>query len=62
MRLADSHRLAGLSLPVLVEGRVEILVQLAGRVVGDVEQRGLGKALPMTVSVAVNAASLTNPH
>jgi hypothetical protein len=43
VRLADSHRLPGPRLPVLVEGGVEILVQLARRVIGKVEQRGLGE-------------------
>ena len=42
MRLADIDRLAGLALPVLGESGVEILVQLAGWVVGDVEQCRLG--------------------
>mmetsp|Transcript_38549 Transcript_38549/g.63491 ORF Transcript_38549/g.63491 Transcript_38549/m.63491 type:complete len:347 (-) Transcript_38549:206-1246(-) len=43
VRGLDAQRLAGLGLPVLREGLVEILVELAGRVVGDVEQRGLGQ-------------------
>ncbi|MCY1363142.1 hypothetical protein D9M69_498900 [compost metagenome] len=37
MGLLDLHRLVALGLPVLVELRVVLLVQLAGRVVGHVE-------------------------
>lgn len=43
MRLAYLYDLAGLGLPVPVEDGVEILVQLACRVVGDVEQCRLGE-------------------
>ena len=39
VRLLDRDVLAGLRLPVLGEGGVEVLVELARRVVGDVEQR-----------------------
>ena len=39
VRLVDGDVVAGLRLPVLGEGRVEVLVELARRVVGDVQQR-----------------------
>jgi hypothetical protein len=42
VRLADRDRLAGLGLPLLRERGVELLIQLAGRVVADVEERGVG--------------------
>ena len=42
VRLADRDLLAGLRLPMLGEGRVECLVELARRVVGNVEQRDVG--------------------
>ena len=38
VRLIDLHLVASLGLPILGEGRVEVVVQLARRVVGDVEQ------------------------
>ena len=38
VRLADVHRLAGLLLPLLPERRVDVLVELARRIVRDVEQ------------------------
>jgi hypothetical protein len=59
MRLTNTHALPGLALPVLVERRVEVFVKLAGRVVGDVEQRCLSKAVP-NVNAAVNAAKRAN--
>ncbi len=40
--LLDGDVIAGLGLPVLGEGGVEVLVQLARRVVGDVEQADVG--------------------
>ena len=43
MRLLDGHGLAGVGLPLGGESGVEILVELAGRVIGDVEERGVGK-------------------
>ena len=42
VRLVDRDVLAGLLLPVGDEGRVDVLVELARDVVGDVEQRGVG--------------------
>src|SRR3546814_6513777 len=39
----DRHALAGLGLPGLDEGLVDVLVELARRVVGDVQQRAVGK-------------------
>ena len=42
VRLVDRDVLAGLLLPVLGEGRVVVLIELARRIVGDVEQRRLG--------------------
>ena len=42
VRLVDGDRLALRLLPVLREERVELLVELARRVVGDVEQRRVG--------------------
>src|SRR6185312_15812326 len=39
VRLVDGDRVAGLLLPVLGEGFVEVDVQLAGRIIRDVEQR-----------------------
>ena len=42
VRLLDGHGLAGLRLPVLGEGLVELLVQLTGRIVGHVQQRRVG--------------------
>ena len=42
MRLLDLDVLAGLLLPVLGEGRVEILIELAGRIVGNVQDRRVG--------------------
>ena len=44
MRLLDGDGLAGLLLPVGGEGRVVGLVELAGRIVGDVEDGGVGRA------------------
>ncbi|MNN38564.1 hypothetical protein D3C81_1525690 [compost metagenome] len=41
MGLLHAHGLVALGLPVLVEGGVVFLVQLAGRVIGHVEQGGL---------------------
>jgi|GEM_PF-4554795 len=40
---AHRHGLPGLGLPVLGERGVDVAVELAGRVVGDVEERGLGR-------------------
>ena len=45
VRLLDGHLLAGLRQPALGEGFVDRLVQLAGRVVRDVEQRDLDPRL-----------------
>ena len=42
--LLDGHVLAGFGLPVLGKRGVEFHVQLAGRVVRHVEQRGLGRS------------------
>ena len=42
MRLLEADRFAGFLLPVRGEGGVVVAVELAGRVVGDVEDRGLG--------------------
>ena len=43
VRLVDGDVLPGLGLPLLGEGDVDRLIQLAGRIVGDVEERdGLG--------------------
>ncbi len=39
--LLDADGVAGLGLPLFGEGRVEILVQLARRIVRDIEQRDL---------------------
>ncbi len=39
----DGHRLAGVGLPLGGEGLVEILVELAGRVIGDVEDGRVGE-------------------
>jgi hypothetical protein len=36
--LIDLHLVAGLAFPILGEGRIEVMVQLARRIVGDVEQ------------------------
>jgi hypothetical protein len=41
VRLLHGHRLVALGLPVLAERGVVLLVQLAGRIVGHVEQAGL---------------------
>ena len=41
MRLLDRHILTGLGLPVLGEGLVVLHIQLARRVVGDIQQRHL---------------------
>ena len=38
MGILDGHVFAGLGLPVLGEGGVVLLVELAGRIVRDVEQ------------------------
>ena len=43
MRLLDRDVFAGLGLPVGGEGLVEVLVELAGRIVGHVEQRLVGE-------------------
>jgi hypothetical protein len=43
VRLADRHDLAGPGLPLLRERGVELLVELARRVIADVEQRGVGE-------------------
>ena len=43
MRLLDGDGLARLGLPVGGEGLVELLVELAGRIIGDVEQRLVGQ-------------------
>jgi hypothetical protein len=43
MGLLDNDRLPGLGLPILDEGRVEVLVELAGRIVGDVQQGRIGE-------------------
>ena len=43
MGLLDGDGLAGLGLPILDEGLVDGLVELAGRIVGDVEKGGVGK-------------------
>ena len=43
MRLLDGHSLAGLGLPLGGEGGVELLVELAGRVIGDVEDGRVGE-------------------
>ena len=42
MRLLDLDDFTGLALPVLGEGLVEIVVQLACRIVGNIQQRGVG--------------------
>ena len=42
VRHADGDALAGLGGPVGGEGFVELFVEFAGRVVGDVEDRGVG--------------------
>ena len=39
----DRHAVAGPGLVVPGEGGIEVLVELAGRIVGDVEQRELGR-------------------
>ena len=41
MGLLNGDRLAGLRLPVFGEGLIEILIQLARGVVGNIEQRNL---------------------
>ena len=43
MRLLDGHRLAGLGLPLRGEGGVELLVEFARRIVGDVEEGRVGE-------------------
>ena len=43
MRLLDGDGLAGVGLPLGGEGVVEVLVEFAGRVIGDIEQRGVGE-------------------
>ncbi len=40
VRLLDGDVLAGLSLPMLRERGIEFLIELAGRIVGDVEELG----------------------
>ncbi|MOA39848.1 hypothetical protein D3C78_1616600 [compost metagenome] len=42
MRLAHHHVITGLGLPLLGKGTVVFLEQLAGRIVGDVEQADFG--------------------
>ncbi|MOA12127.1 hypothetical protein D3C78_1320970 [compost metagenome] len=42
VRLANHHIIASLGFPLLGEGAVICLEQLAGRIVGDVEQTDLG--------------------
>ena len=44
MRLLDRHVLAGLVLPIGHEGFVIGFVELAGRIVADIQQRGPGEA------------------
>ena len=41
VRLLDRNRLSGLGLPVFCKRCVEILVELACRIIGNVEQRSL---------------------
>ena len=41
---ADRHRFAGLRLPVVGEGRVEILVEFAGRVIADIGDGDIGES------------------
>ena len=43
MRLLDGHRLAGVGLPFGGEGLVESLVELAGRIIGNVEDGRVGE-------------------
>jgi hypothetical protein len=43
MRLLDGDRFAGLGLPVLGEDRVQLLIELAGRVIGDIEELAVGE-------------------
>ncbi len=40
VRLLDGHVFVGGRLPVLGEGCVEFLIELAGRVIGDIEEFG----------------------
>ena len=42
MRLVDGDRLAGLLLVGGGEGGVDVLVEFARHIIGDVEQRGVG--------------------
>ena len=58
VRLADRDVLAGLLLPVLREGLVVVVVQLARRVVRDVEQRRLAaRSAGASSSVAASSAA-----
>ena len=43
MRLADYDRIARLGLPETCERLVEIIVQFAGRIVGDIYKRHYGR-------------------
>ena len=51
MGLIDDHRLPGPPIPVFHERRVELLVELTGRIVGNVEE---GDSIPVS-RVAVRA-------
>ena len=57
MRLLNGDGVAGLGLPVLVERLVVLFVELAGRIVGDIEQGALGSKAPAARARVVAAAS-----
>jgi hypothetical protein len=69
VRLLDGDVVAGLGLPLAREGLVEVLVQLARRVVGHVQQGdvggeggGLGQSRPVASAAASLVAILLLKH
>jgi hypothetical protein len=54
--------LAGLLLPVLGECRIELLVQLPGRIVGDVQDRGVGQSIGRRVGHGQDSHSGAEPE
>jgi sulfate/thiosulfate transport system substrate-binding protein len=59
VRLLDVELVAGLGFPVLDENRVEFLIQLAGRVVGDIEQGGGSSKQALAVAAGLEADVVT---
>ena len=51
MRGLDGDRLPGLRLPVRGEGFFELAIQFARRIVGDIEQRRIGKGKAETAEL-----------